>query len=390
MADKLEASDNPAVFTDLTPANFQKLFTELTERLEAQLPDMVGMVRLRGRWGGSGKELGPYLRGASVVDDGGTKAMVDIPIALLKKCGVVPGQDVIVSGRLGATTNEHGVWIRVDAGDIELEAREEPPQGAMTLDLLRTLPLDRVLFPVCSPVSVSLIHPSVGQTAKDCLAELDQLGGAVNVDLVSVDMRAPEQIAASIRASAASDITIIVRRKSKAEDFNALDDPCVIAALAELKTHRVLGTGGADSRTLLDLVADHSAGTPAEAGAYVREQIQLMQRLSEKSHAADELNKLKQQNKELTAEIDCVNEQLTKTHEISKNLGSCLEKEKEQDEQLRIAREQIERQQQELDAARMKAQEKELAAIEALKGKIAAWALVPAFLLGAVLVWFAR
>ena len=53
----------------------------------------------------------------------------------------------------------------------------------------------------------------------------------------------------------------------------------MIVALAEQRAHRVVGLGHSGNTSLLELVADVTANTPAQAGTYIRERVQHRQRL---------------------------------------------------------------------------------------------------------------
>ena len=151
----------------------------------------------------------------------------------------------------------------------------------MTLERLRALSLWRVPFPDRDVISITLIQSTsaAAQVANDCMAELTKLGDAVGVFPVRVNMLDPVAIATAIREATADDILMVIRGGGDAADFEVFEDPRVLTAMAEQKAHRVVGLGHTGNATLLDLVADYSANTPAQAGAYVRERVQQRQRL---------------------------------------------------------------------------------------------------------------
>lgn len=315
--------DAAAVFADVTPGTFQQFTSLLIERLAvSQLPEMAGMVRLRGRWTDPGRPSGKYFYGAKVVDDGGAQAKVEILASLVASRGIVPGQNVVLAGRLVVKSNNYGVEVKLAAADIQLGDQEEAAQtavvqqGRMTLERLRSLSLWRVPFPDRDAVSVALIQSTsaAAQVANDCLAELSKLGEAVGVFPVRVNMLDPVAIATAIRDATADDILMIIRGGGDAADFEVFDDPRVVMALAEQKAHRVVGLGHTGNATLLDLVADFTANTPAQAGAYVRERVQQRQRLL--GEAGRELRLAKERVENLEKERNTAQSQLATANEL--------------------------------------------------------------------------
>lgn len=315
--------DAAAVFADVTPGTFQQFASLLIERLAvSQLPEMAGMVRLRGRWTDLGRPSGKNFYGAKVVDDGGAWAKVEIPASLVASRGILPGQNVILTGRLVVKCSNYGVEVKLAAADIQLGDQEEPAQtavvwqGRMTLERLRFLSLCHMPFPDKDRVSITLIQSSsaVAQVAYDCTAELEKLGDAVGIRPVRVNMLDPVAIATAIRDAAADEIMMIIRGGGDAADFEVFDDPRVVMALAERKAHRVVGLGHTGNATLLDLVADHSANTPAQAGAYVRERVQQRQRLL--GEAGKDLRLAREQMEMLEKERAAAKEQLNTAIEL--------------------------------------------------------------------------
>ena len=351
MNDNATMPEAAALFADVTPGTFQQFTALLLERLAVtQLPEMAGMIRLRGRWTDPGRASGKYFYGAKVVDDGGAQAKVEIMASLVASRGIVPGQNVILSGRLVIKSGNYGVEVKLAATDIQLGEQEEAAptamvqQGRMTLERLRALSLWRVPFPDRDVISITLIQSTsaAAQVANDCMAELTKLGDAVGVFPVRVNMLDPVAIATAIREATADDILMVIRGGGDAADFEVFEDPRVLTAMAEQKAHRVVGLGHTGNATLLDLVADYSANTPAQAGAYVRERVQQRQRL----------------------------------------LG-------EVGKELRLARERAESIEKERNAAQVQLQTStEL--LKSARAGIPYWVAVAAFACGAFLVWIAR
>ena len=84
MNDNATMPEAAALFADVTPGTFQQFTSLLLERLAvSQLPEMAGMIRLRGRWTDPGRASGKYFYGAKVVDDGGAQAKVEIMASLV-------------------------------------------------------------------------------------------------------------------------------------------------------------------------------------------------------------------------------------------------------------------------------------------------------------------
>lgn len=276
-----------ATLSDVTPGTLQQFTTLLLERMATtHLPEMGGMIRLHGRWTDPGRPTGKFYYGAKVVDDGGSQAKVEIHTSLVAGSGVAPGQRVIVTGRLAIRNSNYGVEVRLVGSDISLDANEQEEtvprkdSGRMTLERLRSLPVRRTPFPTRTTVSVTLIHSSssISQVTHDCMAELDKIGTAIEVLPVRVNILDPVEIAESIRY-ADGDVLVLIRGGGDAADFEVFDDPRVLTALAQHPAHRVIGLGHTGNTTLLDFVSDYSANTPAQAGAYIREQIEKQRNL---------------------------------------------------------------------------------------------------------------
>ena len=121
MNDNATMPEAAALFADVTPGTFQQFTALLLERLAVtQLPEMAGMIRLRGRWTDPGRASGKYFYGAKVVDDGGAQAKVEIMASLVASRGIVPGQNVILAGRLVIKSSNYGIEVKLAATDIQL------------------------------------------------------------------------------------------------------------------------------------------------------------------------------------------------------------------------------------------------------------------------------
>ena len=323
--------DEAHVFSDVSPGTVQQFAALLIERLAvAHIPEMAGMVRLYGRWTDPGRPSGKYYYGAKVVDDGGAQVKVEVLCSLVDSRGIAPGQHVVLIGRLMVRASNFGVEVRLVAADIQLGDREEAadtvfvPHGRMTLERLRGLPLSRVPFPEKEVISLTLIQSTsvAAQVARDCMAELVQLGDALDVASIRVNMLDPVAIASAIRSAVATDVVMLIRGGGDAADFEVFDDPRVVMALANQRAHRIVGLGHTGNSTLLDLVADHAACTPAQAAGYVRECVQLRQRRQGEMGrdlrlARDRMGALEKERDVAHAQLAVANDLLTRAKGIS-------------------------------------------------------------------------
>ena len=200
--------------------------------------------------------------------------------------GIQPGQHVIVTGRLSIKVTNFGIELRLVASDIDLGEQEEAVhtadthQGKMTLERLRALNVVRVPFPEGEPTQVSVIQSTsaTAQVSEDFATEMRKLGVLVAVKPFPVNMLDAVAIAQAIRAVPPECVMAMIRGGGDAADFEVFNDPRVVEALSNHRAHRVVGLGHTGNKTLLDLVADHSANTPGQAGQYIREQIERRQR----------------------------------------------------------------------------------------------------------------
>ena len=355
MTQLTEGLESTVVFPTVSPASFQQYVTLLLDRvIPEQLPELAGMMRVKGRWANPGKPYGKFYYSAQVSDDGGAQVKIEIPLSLVDSRGVQPGQQVIVTGRLVVKSGNHGIEVKLSATDIELGQQEEAAQtavvqqGRMSLERLRSINLKHVPFPDQGPYSIALIQSTSAsaQVSMDCMAELDKLGSAIDVVPRRINMLDPVAIAKAISESDADDIVMIIRGGGDAADFEVFDDPRVVFAMANQRAHRVVGLGHSGNATLLDLLSDFSANTPAQAGQYVRERIQRRQQLM--GDAAKDLRAAKERMDALEKE---------------RNMAQA---------QMKTANEQL-----------------ELAVHQAQAG-MPLWAVVVAFVAGAVLVWVIR
>jgi hypothetical protein len=266
---------------DLTPATLHQLVTAQAAGMLAQhLPQVVGIVRVTGHISDPGPARSQWHYGVKL-SGSGSQIEVALPANLVVARGIAAGQCVRVTGLLRPRVSRLGALeLRIEAGDIErcdagAHGRIEEG-GRITLDRLKSLPVRRFPFPVVSErLRIALIRSSSAnaQVAQDCVAELAKLGRLVTVGSIRINMLDPVSIADAVNR-AEGDIVMIVRGGGVAADFEVFDDPRVVSALAAKRAYRVVGLGHSGNATMLDLVADHSARTPAQAGLHVREKVE--------------------------------------------------------------------------------------------------------------------
>lgn len=287
--------------TELSPRSLQQFVEVLVSQLiGSSTPQMGGMLRTTGLFSTSGsRKSGSTIYGVSITDESGARVLADVPSALVTAEGLEQGTPVCVTGRLQARTSNYGLEIKLIASDIRRQDGEpvELPTrdaGAMTLDQLRALRPAHRPFPQGNRLRLVLIHSAASQAlvAEDCGAELARVSDSLEVLPVPVSMQDAAAIAAAIRG-ADGDIVMLIRGGGHAQGFDIFDDARIVRAFAECDAYRIVGLGHSVNWSLVDLVCDYSARTPAQAGAHVREQIE--RRLKEAADALGRVRVLEQE-----------------------------------------------------------------------------------------------
>lgn len=270
--------------TDITAATLNQLVTVRAGQILAErLPDIAGLVRIAGHLGDPGFAKGAWHYGVRLAAEGG-RVLVDVPAALVAGRNIKGGEWVLVTGMVRVRAGQLGTLeLRLEASDVETAeaqpsaGRGEPAgTGRMTIEALKRTRLTHRAFPVTNrALRVTLIQSSSlqAQVAQDCLAEINKLGKLAQVTQIPVNMLDAAAIAKAI-ANATGDILLLIRGGGDASDFDVFDDNRVVTALARLDAYRVIGLGHSGNATLLDLVADFAARTPAQAGLHVREAVE--------------------------------------------------------------------------------------------------------------------
>jgi hypothetical protein len=265
---------------DLTPATLHQLVAgQVATLICERFPTLRGLIRVSGVLADPGPPRGQWHYGVNLSGDG-HQIEVNLPATIVARRSIVAGLRVRVTGALRPRVNRQGVIeLRIDASDVELDRTDHAPRdepGRIGVQQLKALPLGRRRFPLTgAPLRVTLIHSASvhAQVADDCLGELVKLGGAVVVTRVPLNILDPGAIAQAI-GQARTDIVMLIRGGGAAADFEVFDDARVVSALAGQSAYRVIGLGHSGNATLLDLICDHSARTPAQAGLHVREMVE--------------------------------------------------------------------------------------------------------------------
>lgn len=268
----------------LTPAAVAQLVGVRAAQLVAQgLPELAGLINVVGRLSSLGEARGAWHYAVRLTDDAGS-VQLDIPVAIARASHLAPGMTVRATGVMRIQSGRPGnLEFRLVVSQIfPVEAVGEGPlawptaaAARMTIDRLKSLTVRKMPFPTSRPVRISLVRSSSpqAQVAQDTMAELRRVAGAVELEQLRVNILDATQIAEAI-ARASGNVLILIRGGGDAADFDVFDDPRVVEAMAAKRAYRVIGLGHSGNSTLLDLVAEHSAPTPAQAGMHVREQIE--------------------------------------------------------------------------------------------------------------------
>jgi exonuclease VII large subunit len=270
---------------DISPATLQQATALLLEQaMSDRLSDMVGIVRVHGRWTNPGRAVGKHYY-AKVTDDGGAAIKVEIPVSLVIGRGISPGQNVFVTGHVHLRNSNYGLEVRVVASNIQADggttfSSDLANQGSITLEHLRTLPIKKNLFPDSQLLDITVIHSTsaVAQVYQDCMTELSRIGQQTQIHTISVNMLDAVAVTSAIRQAPDVGILILIRGGGDTADFEIFDDPRVISEFAGKNSFRVAGIGHSGNKTLLDIFADFSANTPTQAGTFVREHVENRQR----------------------------------------------------------------------------------------------------------------
>ena len=273
-----------AHISECTPATVYQLIELLVNRMMVEsLPEMTGLLAVTGRMTDPGPAKGQYHYNAKLGDDGGAQIKMRLPRALVTSIELRGGDRIRAVGRLQVSVSGFGPQILLDVGDIQrisvqgdASIRSDP--GKMTLDALKQLPLVRRTFPERPLLTVSLVQSSstLAQVNLDCRSEIENIEG-LRIESIPINMLDPIAIATAIR-SVEADILLLIRGGGDSADFEVFDDPRVVEAFVRCPSYRIAGLGHSGNATLVDVIADHSANTPGQAGVHIRETVEHQRR----------------------------------------------------------------------------------------------------------------
>lgn len=209
--------------------------------------------------------------------------LLDIPKDLIDTSKLSGGEYVQVLGtiktKLDSFSNNR-VEFRIDVSRIltkdSPKAIEAMKKEQVTISKIHSLHPGRKPFPYKGVLKVSLLVSKSSQVEDDFKYELRSLGDSVFIDRRPINITKKEDIAAAINESN-GDIIAIIRGGGDEGQFEVFNQMSVIEALAKYPGYRILGLGHSNDSTLIELVSDFAANTPAQAGSHIKEMISLYQ-----------------------------------------------------------------------------------------------------------------
>lgn len=294
---------------DLAPASVHQYIECVLARLMAEtLPEMLGLLRVRGRISDLGKISGRMRFGAQISDEAGNSFRADIPDSLIRGRNIQAQQMVVVTGRFRIRSNAWTIEPRLEISDIsplesELVVAPERATGGATLTHLRSLRPQRRPFPAKDRIAVYVIHSgsSNAQVPRDCGQELEKVS-ALDITYVPVNILDAQAVAMEIRRVAPlADVLLLIRGGGAEGDFAVFDDVRVVDAFASAAAYRVVGLGHSNNWTALDLLADSAQSTPAQAGQHVRQVVE--QRAQRRQSVMDQIKLVERQRDQVKEDL---------------------------------------------------------------------------------------
>lgn len=341
---KLQTSGSPElsafVRAPVAHLSVRTLATLLDKAAIEAFADVVGsrygLVHAKGRISRLPEARYNRLYDVALEKDGAT-VHLEIPKALADERGLSSGDYVGVTGRLSVNAKWEGVVkMRVDVCQLELidspDEVERKRSEVLALQRVRDLRSTRNPFPFKPELALTVICGVKSQVLLDFLSAIAGVKSMLKVTEVNVPMDSASAIASAIQSSKA-DILVLIRGGGNAEGFAVLDDARVIEALGANEAFRIVGTGHAVHSGILDLVADYASNTPADAGAFIAQQIGACFNLREV--ATKEIDRLRNEQSsiagtarlgdvelgELRAKLAAMQSVASKQRAVSKNLA---------------------------------------------------------------------
>lgn len=261
------------LYADVSVASLHRLAQDTLARFALEGAPAGSLLRVPGTLASLGVLRGRTYFGAELADDGVRIALM-LPARLVESLQLQVSEQVRVVGRLDAHVSLRGeASLRLAVSGVERDGRlaaEPVANGSVSLGQLKAL-FARHPFPVLNGrTRLAVVHAagSQAQVPADFLAEIAPLASTVDVARVPVPLSDAGAIALAI-AGVRADILAIIRGGGPDSDFLVFDDRRVVEAFAAFAGYRVTGLGHSGNTTALDLIADHAARTPAQAGAFV-------------------------------------------------------------------------------------------------------------------------
>lgn len=267
------------LLVSLSPGAFHALVEQTMRRVATEdFPQLAALVAIEGRVGQLSPSRTKIHYGVTLMGEDGLVCKADMTDQLVRSAEIRDGDVVRVLGQPTFRSSSYGVEVRVAVKRI-WKARAAPAPSApqsLSLSDLRALSPGRRSFPTHRPLSIALVHArsAKNQVVMDCGAELERCGAEVRVHSIPTSMQDPQGIA-DILERDESDVLMLIRGGGEAAEFELFEHPRLLKAMSAHRGYRIIGLGHSGNRTLLDLVVDHVARTPAQAGAHVREMIDL-------------------------------------------------------------------------------------------------------------------
>lgn len=255
-----------------------------------------GLVQAKGRILRLPETRYSRLYDVALEDDGAT-VYLEIRTALAEERKLTAGDYVTVTGRLMVNAKREGVVkMRVDVCQLELtdspEETKRKRTEAAALQRVRDLRSKRAPFPFKPELGVTVICGSQSQVMADFCGSVAPVASLLRINEVNVPMDSAHEIALAINRADA-DILVVIRGGGSPEQFAVLDDSRVVEALGSKAAFRIIGLGHTANSSVIDLVADYAANTPADAGTFIAKQLGAFFLL--RGMATKEIERLKQE-----------------------------------------------------------------------------------------------
>lgn len=203
--------------------------------------------------------------------------LLELRPSILYEAGADIGDTITAYGSVVTNVFKGRATLRFRVDRIELsELPEERANRAAQLPLLevvRQVGATRNPFPASPQPSIALLRSGSSAVRDDFLGALGDLRHSLLIREVEVSMASQQDIAAQIR-NCSEDVIALIRGGGDIADFAVFEAPAVLEALGRSRSFRLIGLGHSQHRTLADCIADHAAPVPAEAGRFLKENVQ--------------------------------------------------------------------------------------------------------------------